>query len=116
MARAKRHYIPGQIWHIIHRCHKSEFLLKFGKDRKRWLQWLYEAKEHYGLVVLNYAVTSNHIHLLVLGGDKRDVIPNSIKLIAGLSPHKFTPMPRVHQTLHWTGSPLRSISASRLGR
>jgi hypothetical protein len=24
MARAKRHYIPGQIWHITHRCHKRE--------------------------------------------------------------------------------------------
>ena len=35
MARAKRHYIPGQIWHITHRCHKREFLLKFAKDRKR---------------------------------------------------------------------------------
>jgi len=22
MARAKRHYLPGQIWHITHRCHK----------------------------------------------------------------------------------------------
>lgn len=29
MARAKRHYIPGQVWHITHRCHKREFLLKF---------------------------------------------------------------------------------------
>ena len=29
MARAKRHFIPGQIWHITHRCHKREFLLKF---------------------------------------------------------------------------------------
>ncbi|MCP4269641.1 MAG: transposase, partial [Candidatus Brocadiaceae bacterium] len=34
MARAKRHYIPGQIWHITHRCHKREFLLKFAKDRQ----------------------------------------------------------------------------------
>jgi len=40
MARAKRHYIPGQIWHLTHRCHKREFLLKFSKDRYRWLQWL----------------------------------------------------------------------------
>ncbi len=39
MARAKRHYIPEQIWHITHRCHKREFLLKFAKDRQRWLQW-----------------------------------------------------------------------------
>jgi len=44
MARAKRHFIPGYIWHITHRCHKREFLLKFSKDRHRYLQWLYQAK------------------------------------------------------------------------
>jgi len=32
MARAKRHYIPGCIWHITHRCHKREFLLGFSMD------------------------------------------------------------------------------------
>jgi len=47
MARAHRHYIPGYIWHITHRCHKKEFLLKFGKDRNRWLEWLFEAKKRY---------------------------------------------------------------------
>lgn len=36
------------------------FLLKFGKDRLRWMQWLYQAKKRHGLVVLNYVVTSNH--------------------------------------------------------
>ena len=65
MARAKRHYIAGHIRHITHRCHKREFLLKFSKDRRRYLQWLWEAKKRYGLVILNYMVTSNHIHLLV---------------------------------------------------
>ena len=89
MARAKRHYIPGQIWHVTHRCHKREFLLKFSKDRRRWLQWLYKAKKRYGLEILNYAVTSNHIHLLVVGGEDRDVIPNSIKLIAGRTGQEF---------------------------
>ena len=38
---AKQHYIPGQIWHITHRCHKREFLLKFSKDRHRWSEWLF---------------------------------------------------------------------------
>ena len=89
MPRAQRHYIPGQIWHITHRCHKREFLLKFSKDRSRWIQWLYEAKKRYGLAILNYAVTSNHIHLLVVGGNERDVIPNSIKLIAGRTGQEF---------------------------
>ena len=27
MPRANRHFIPGQIWHITHRCHRREFLL-----------------------------------------------------------------------------------------
>ena len=89
MPRAKRHYLPGQIWHITHRCHKREFLLKFAKDRKRWLHWLYEAKKRYGLVILNYAVTSNHSHLIVAGGKKREVIPDSMKLIAGRTGQEF---------------------------
>jgi REP element-mobilizing transposase RayT len=73
MPRANRHHIPGQIWHLTHRCHKKEFLLKFSKDRKRWLHWLFEARKRYGLEILNFTVTSNHIHLLVLDGD-REVI------------------------------------------
>jgi putative transposase len=89
MARAKRHYIPGQIWHITHRCHKREFLLKFSKDQRRWLQWLFEAKRRYGLTILNYTVTSNHIHLLVADDKGRDVIPDSIKLIAGRTGQEF---------------------------
>jgi REP element-mobilizing transposase RayT len=61
MPRANRHYIPGYVWHITHRCHKKEFLLKFARvDRRLWLQWLFEARKRYGLSVLNYAVTSNH--------------------------------------------------------
>jgi len=83
MARAKRHYIPGQIWHITHRCHKREFLLKFAKDRRRWLQWLFKAKKRYGLSILNYTVTSNHIHLVVVDDGDRDTIPRSIQLVAG---------------------------------
>ena len=83
MARAKRHYIPGQIWHITHRCHKREFLLKFAKDSRCWLQWLYEARRRYGLTILNYTVISNHIHLLVADDGGRDVIPKSIQLVVG---------------------------------
>jgi len=65
MPLANRHFLPGYIWHITHRCHQKEFLLKFARDRKRWLHWLFEAKKHYVLSVLNYTVTSNHIHPLV---------------------------------------------------
>ena len=89
MARAHRHYIPGHIWHLTHRCHNSEFLLKFAKDRHRWLQWLYEAKRRYGLVILDYTVTSSHIHLLVYDVSGKDVIPKSIQLVAGRTGQEY---------------------------
>ncbi len=37
MPRANRHSLPNHIWHIAHRCHKKEFLLKFARDRRRRL-------------------------------------------------------------------------------
>ena len=81
MVRAERHFIPGYIWYINLRCHKRKFLLKFSKDRHRYLQWLYQSNKRYRLAILNYMITSNHIHLLVVDTGKRDVIPRSMKLV-----------------------------------
>jgi len=90
MARAKRHYVPGYVWHITHRCHKREFLLKFPRDRRRWIEWLYQAKKRCsGLSVLNYMVTSNHVHLLAFDNGGRNVIPDSIKLVAGRTGQEY---------------------------
>jgi len=47
------------------------------------------SKRRYGLVILNYAVTSNHIHLLVVDDKDREVIPNSIRLIAGRTGQQY---------------------------
>ena len=66
MARAKRHYLPGLIWHITHRCHKREFLFRFNRDKRAWCRWILAAKQTYGLCILNYIITSNHIHLLIM--------------------------------------------------
>ena len=89
MPRANRHYIPGYIWHITHRCHKREFLLKFARDRRRWMAWLFEARKRYDLSILNYMVTSNHYHLLVSGDSDRDAIPKSIQLLAGKTGQEY---------------------------
>jgi putative transposase len=83
VARAKRHFVPGYLWHITHRCHKWEFLLKFSKDRGRYLKLLYQAKKQFGLRVLNFMVTSNHVHLLVTDRGKEEVIPRSMLLVDG---------------------------------
>lgn len=89
MPRANRHYVPGYAWHITHRCHRKDFLLKFARDRSRWLHWLFEAKKRYDLHVLNYTITSNHVHLLVMDRGDREAIPKSIQLIAGRTGQEF---------------------------
>ena len=82
MPRASRHYLPGYVWHLTHRCHRQQFLLRFAKDRRTWVRWLYVARRRHGLCVLDYTVTSNHIHLVVRD-QGRSEIARSMQLIAG---------------------------------
>jgi REP element-mobilizing transposase RayT len=82
MPRANRHFLPGHVWHLTHRCHERDFLFKFARDRSLYLRWLYEARKRFGLCILNYAVTSNHIHLLVKDTTE-GVIARSMQLAAG---------------------------------
>ena len=88
MPRANRHSFPGQVWHITHRCHNRQWLLKFNKDRLRWVHWLFKARQRFDLCVLNYMVTSNHIHLLVQDRGKLE-IARSMQLIAGRTAQEF---------------------------
>ncbi len=41
------------------------------------------------MTILNYTVTSNHIHLLVADDRDRGVIPKSIKLVAGRTGQEY---------------------------
>jgi len=82
MPRANRHHLPHHVWHITHRCHRQQFLLKFARDRQAWVRWLYAARRRFGLCVLDYAVTSNHVHLLVRDRGRGE-IARSMQLVAG---------------------------------
>ncbi len=88
MPRAHRYFLPHHVWHLTHRCHQRDFLLKFARDRRRWRQWLFEAKKRFRLCVLNYAVTSNHIHLLVRD-QGRGEIAHAMQLIAGCTAQAY---------------------------
>jgi putative transposase len=70
----------GFVWHITHRCHHKQFLLKFARDRRRYSHWAFEAKK--------YVVTCNHAHLLVKDTDQ-DVISQNIQLIAGRTAQEY---------------------------
>jgi putative transposase len=88
MPRANRHYLPGQLWHITHRCHERSFLLKFARDRRAYRRWLFEARKRFGLCVLDYVVTCNHIHLLVRDTEE-GVVARSVQLAAGCTAQQF---------------------------
>ena len=82
MTRASRVFGQHGVWHITHRCHNKEFLLKFARDRRSWRSWLFEARRRYGLCVLDYIVTCNHVHLIV-ATDDNDTLPRAMRLVAG---------------------------------
>jgi len=83
MPRANRHSLGGgSVWHITERCHRKQFLLKFARDRRNWVRWLFEARKRFGLSVLDYQVTCNHVHLLALDRGQ-DEISRGMQLIAG---------------------------------
>src|SRR5262249_601597 len=103
MPRANRHFLPGYVWHIKHRCHRKSFLLKFARDRRSYLRWLFEAKKRSGASVLNYIVTCNHVHLLIKDTGP-NVIADTIQLIAGLTGQEYNQRKGRHGASGDTGS------------
>ncbi len=89
MPRSLRHFLPGHIWHITHRCHDREFYFEQAAYRKLWIDWLKEAKDRYNVSTLNFTVTSNHIHLLLISPNDMEGIPRSIQLVAGRTAQAF---------------------------
>ena len=65
MRRGRVRDASGRCVHITHRCHNREFLLKFRRDRRDYVQRLQRASERFGVAVLDYVVTSDHVHVLV---------------------------------------------------
>ena len=65
MPRRIRSKAVAGIYHITHRCHNKEFLFKFAKHRDVYCEKLLEMTRRYPVAVLDYMITSNHVHLLV---------------------------------------------------
>ena len=51
---------------MTHRCQQRDFLLRFGIDRRQYQRRLLQASRRFWRVrLLNYVITSNHVHLLL---------------------------------------------------
>ena len=76
MARANRVRGGGReggIFHIAHRCHNREFLLRFARDRGTYREKLQEHAKKYEVWLLDYCITSNHVHLLLDAEERLEV-------------------------------------------
>lgn len=60
----------GGIFHVTHRCHNRTFLLKFARDRDAYRSKLREHLREFRLSLLDYCLTSNHVHLLLDATDR----------------------------------------------
>lgn len=66
MPKAVRYFVRGHCYHLTHRCHDRKYLLRFAKDRHAYREILRQCSREYGVPVLGYCLTSNHVHLLVM--------------------------------------------------
>jgi putative transposase len=69
-------------YHVTHRCHDREFLLKFRRDRRNYVERLRQASRHFGIDVLTYMVTGNHVHLLVWA-ERADQVSSAMHFLQG---------------------------------
>ncbi len=73
MPRANRCILPGEIYHLTHRCHNKRFLFRFGLDRTEYCKRLRASVRLHRISLLDYCVTCNHTHLLVSSNAPRDL-------------------------------------------
>ena len=88
MPRAHRYFTQGRIFHITHRCHDRSFLLKFAKDRSLYREMLRELLDRFGIPLLGYCLTSNHVHLLMVSPE-RDPVASLMQCMAGDFAQKY---------------------------
>ena len=73
MPRRLRNWLKGGCYHITHRCHDGNFFFKPAYERDIYMSELREAKKRYKFDLLNFIITSNHVHLLVYCSNPREV-------------------------------------------
>jgi len=82
MPRRQRKWIDEVCYHITHRCHDRKFLFRYKKYRQFYRLHLYEMVKRYKIDVLDYVVTSNHVHLL-LSARRADRISEGMRYLHG---------------------------------
>ena len=73
MPRANRYFVPGQVYHLTHRCHNRQFLLRYARDRHAYRMKIRQAVVRFEVSLLDYSLTSNHVHLVACAEDPEQI-------------------------------------------
>jgi putative transposase len=65
--------LPGNVYHLTHRCHDRQFLLRFAIHRDAYREELRQAVHEFDLSLLDYSITSNHVHLLAFAAEEGQI-------------------------------------------
>ena len=70
MARTARIVAPDYPYHITQRGNYRQAVFENKEDRKKYLLWIDEYSEKYGLSLLAYCLMDNHVHFIAVPGQE----------------------------------------------
>ena len=86
--RSLNHLSEPFCCHVTQRCQERRFLFRWQRDRRQYLQRLREMTTRYPVSVLNYVVTSNHVHLL-LWSEEVSSIASGMQFLSGAAAQDY---------------------------
>ena len=96
MPRTARIAPVGLVYHVTHRGNRRGEIFFEREDRDRYLHWLAEASERFGLQLWAYCLMTNHVHLLV-----RIAAPGALGRTLGLVQGRYAQY--INRRRTWTG-------------
>lgn len=101
MPRRKRNWLDRSCYHLTHRCLDRQFLLGNAITRATYQKELREMTRRFKVDVLNYVITSNHVHILV-HADKGAEIAGGMQYLQGRMAQRYN-MLRKREGAFWSG-------------
>ena len=84
MPRANRYIVAGAAYHVTHRCHNRDHLLRFSRDRDAYRAMLRgQLAVRPDIRLLTYCITSNHVHLLLTSRGSDESISGLMQALEG---------------------------------
>lgn len=101
MSRRKRNWLDRSCYHITHRCLDREFFFEHALTRDTYLKELRETITRFKVDILNYMITSNHVHILVYAGSGME-IEKGMQYIQGRMAQRYN-MRTGREGAFWSG-------------